>query len=183
MTARQRKFVREYMIDLNGTQAAIRAGYSKRSAGHIAYDMLNQSAPVKEAVAKAVAARSERLAVSQERVIRELARIAFSDWRDFAELGSDGLQLRADAELSDDAGAAIVEIHARDDGRPPRIKLHAKRTALMLLARCVGLTGSGRAGRWHEPEESGEDAREVLRRMLDKVEQMPEPEPDAPAAE
>jgi phage terminase small subunit len=184
LTARQRRFVREYMIDDNGTQAAIRAGYSKRSAGHIAYDMLHHSPGVKAAAAAAIAARSERLRVTADRVVTELARIAFADWRDYAVWGEDGLQLKPSADLSEDAAAAIAEFHPADDKRPARVKLHAKRAALDLLARHVGITGRGRvAPGWnpHEQEGAGEDARQVLRRMLDRVEQ--EPDEDAAAAD
>ena len=184
LTARQRKFVREYMVDANGRQAAIRAGYSKRSAAQTAYRMLRRSPGVTQAVAEAQAARDERLSVTADRVMMELARIAFADWRDYVEWGEKGLQLKASAELSDDAAAAIVEYHAADDKRPAWVKLHAKRAALDLLARHVGLVGGGRKpSAWQAPEWEGEDPREVLRRMIDRVEAEPEPEGETDAVE
>ena len=174
LTARQRKFVREYMIDQNARQAAIRAGYSQRSANQTSYRMLRQSPGVMQAVAAAMAKRDERFKVTIDRVVMELARIAFADWREYAEWGKQGLQLKASAEISEDAAAAIVEFQAGDDKHPARIKLHAKRAALDQLARYVGLAGAGRMLLAREQE--GKDAREVLRRLLDRVEQMPEPD-------
>lgn len=78
LTPRQQRFVDEYLIDLNGTQAAIRAGYSHRSAAEQSARLLAKVS-IAHAVAAAMAARSARTGVTQDRVVRELARIAFVD--------------------------------------------------------------------------------------------------------
>src|SRR2546428_632551 len=73
---RQARFVEEYLKDLNGTQAAIRAGYSAKTANEQAAQNLAKLS-IQQAVAAAMAARSARTRVSQDRVLNELARMAF----------------------------------------------------------------------------------------------------------
>ncbi len=71
LTPRQARFVDEYLIDLNATQAAIRAGYSAKNADKIGPELLGKTR-VAEAIAKAQAKRSERIAISQDDVVRGL---------------------------------------------------------------------------------------------------------------
>lgn len=71
LTPRQQRFVEEYLIDLNGTQAAIRAGYSAKSAGRQALELL-QKTLIASAVAQAQKGRSERLQLSADMVAQEL---------------------------------------------------------------------------------------------------------------
>lgn len=76
MTNKQKRFCEEYLIDLNATQAAIRAGYSPRSANKIAAE--NMAKPgIRACIDKEMAERSKRTGVNADRVIRELARVAF----------------------------------------------------------------------------------------------------------
>jgi len=77
ITAKQRRFCEEYLIDLNGTQAAIRAGYSARTAKAIASENLTKPYIAAE-IAAAFAARSERTEVTQDQVLKELTRIGFA---------------------------------------------------------------------------------------------------------
>ena len=77
---RQARFVAEYLVDLNATQAAIRSGYSARSAYSTGERML-RNAEVAAAIAEAQAARSRRTEVTADRVVLELARVAFGDPR------------------------------------------------------------------------------------------------------
>lgn len=78
MTPKQQRFVEEYLIDLNATQAAIRAGYSEDTAHSIGHENLS-----KPEIASAIAERREKLAltagVTQERIVAEYARMAFYD--------------------------------------------------------------------------------------------------------
>ena len=68
MTPKQRRFVDEYLIDLNGTQAAIRAGYSARTANEQAARLL-ANASVSAAVAEAQANRSLRTGITADYVL------------------------------------------------------------------------------------------------------------------
>jgi len=70
LTAKQQRFVEEYLIDLNATQAAIRAGYSPESAKEIGCENLTKP-NIKAAIDKAMAERSRRTGITQDRVLRE----------------------------------------------------------------------------------------------------------------
>jgi phage terminase small subunit len=87
LNPKQKRFVEEYLIDLNATQAAIRAGYSVKTAEQLGYQLL-QKTSVSEAIAKAMAERSRRTGISQDRIIQQLAKIAFSDMKDVLEWGT-----------------------------------------------------------------------------------------------
>lgn len=76
LTDRQQQFVDEYLIDLNATQAAIRAGYSAKTADVQGSRMLG-NVKVQQAIAERMADRSRRTGVNQDRVVLELAKIAF----------------------------------------------------------------------------------------------------------
>ena len=74
LTPRQARFVGEYLIDLNGTQAAIRAGYSEKSAKQQGSRLLT-NADVQAAVVKGQAEKAEKLGLSQEWVLRRLVQV------------------------------------------------------------------------------------------------------------
>jgi phage terminase small subunit len=78
MTAKQAAFVREYLVDLNGTQAAIRAGYSPATARQIADENLSKPA-VREAVEAGKAARAAAVEITAETVLRGLLAEAQAD--------------------------------------------------------------------------------------------------------
>lgn len=81
LTAKQRAFVDEYMIDLNGTQAAIRAGYSERTANRIAAENLSKPV-ISAAIAAAQQQRSERTKIDADWVLRTLAEEKAADLAD-----------------------------------------------------------------------------------------------------
>lgn len=72
LTAKQQTFVEEYLIDLNATQAAIRAGYSAKNADKIGSELLGKTR-VAEAVSMAMAERSRRTGINQDRIQQEIA--------------------------------------------------------------------------------------------------------------
>ena len=76
LTAKQERFCEEYLIDLNATQAAIRAGYSVESAGSIGSENLTKP-EIRARIDTAMAERSKRTGINADRVLRELGRIAF----------------------------------------------------------------------------------------------------------
>nr|EIU9544502.1 terminase small subunit [Pseudomonas aeruginosa] len=84
LTKKQRLFVDEYLIDLNATQAAIRAGYSTRRATEIGYQLL-QRPEVAQAIQAAMAERSKRTEVEADYVIRRLREIDEMDVLDILE--------------------------------------------------------------------------------------------------
>jgi phage terminase small subunit len=103
---RETIFVREYLLDLNGTRAAIAAGYSSKTASVAASRMLKK-VKVQALLKQMMEERRHRLDISAERVLRELARIAFFDPRKL--FNHDG-SLKNIAELDADTAAAIAGI-------------------------------------------------------------------------
>lgn len=156
LSAKQSRFIEEYLIDLNATQAAIRAGYSEKTAGSQAHDLLKKPEIAQE-VQDAKRRRSEATGITQERVLKELARIGFSDVR---KTLSSGGGLIDPQDWDDDTAAAIsslevVTVHRGDedeDGnkipeRVHKIRSWDKLSALEKLARHLGmLDGNGASG-------------------------------------
>ncbi|MDL2267163.1 terminase small subunit [Desulfovibrio sp. OttesenSCG-928-G15] len=140
LSKKQAVFVQEYLIDLNATQAAIRAGYSKKRADAIGHENLRKP-EIAEAVRKAMEARNERTEISQDRVLEELACLAFGDLRDAVSWGPDGVVLKSSDTLTPEQAAAISEVSetVTKDGGSTRIKRHDKGKALELLMRHMGM--------------------------------------------
>ena len=152
---KQLRFVQEYLIDLNGKQAAIRAGYSAKTA-EVQASRLLSIAKVAEAVAEAQQARAERTQITADRVLAELAKIGFSDirkaviWRaNVIGMVEDGdgaqrlavtneVQLVDSDKLDDATAAAVAEISQTAQGGL-RIKLHDKKGALVDIGRHLGM--------------------------------------------
>ncbi|CUK22968.1 terminase small subunit [Achromobacter xylosoxidans] len=155
LTDKQRRFVDEYLVDLNATQAAIRAGYSQKTAGQIGEQNLKKL-EIAAAVQEAQAARAKRTEITQDMVLRELAKIGFSDIRKIvrwgktelrvADAGDDeeevteayhGLALVSADDIDDDTAAAISEISEGREGL--KVKLHDKKGALVDIGRHLGM--------------------------------------------
>lgn len=159
LTAKQQRFVEEYLVDLNATQAAIRAGYSKRTANEQGSRLL-ANVSVSAAVAKSMESRSGRTGITQDMVLRELAKIGFSDIRKVVRWGETqvrmvdgedecaedmvpyhGLALIDSAEIDDDTAGAIAEVSQGKEGL--KVKLHDKKSALVDIGRHLGMFGHG----------------------------------------
>jgi phage terminase small subunit len=140
MTNKQKRFCEEYLIDLNATQAAIRAGYSPKSAHAIATENLQKPA-IRARVDAALAEQSKRTGVTADRVVRELARVAFANSQDVIDY--DNATIKADATRDDTAAVASVRVKttptAYGNGIEREVKMHDKLKALELLGRRLGL--------------------------------------------
>jgi phage terminase small subunit len=168
LTPRQRRFVEEYLVDLNGKEAAIRAGYSPRNAAAQG-SILVRKPRVAAALAEAQAARAERTMVTADKVVTELAKVAFGDPRRLVSWGPEGIVLRESAELSEAEAALVSEIWESRTaaGGTRKVKLHGKVPALLALAKHLGLFAPGVAAGGAEPEATDpEDARDRLARRL-----------------
>ena len=159
LNPKQRRFVEEYLIDLNATQAATRAGYSPATANEQGARLLAH-ASVKEAIRRGQAARSERTQITQDMVLRELAKIGFSDirravkWRSslvteedqpdggdvlvVKTIVSNTVELIASEDLDDDTAAAISEISQNATGGV-KMKMYDKKGALVDIGRHLGM--------------------------------------------
>ena len=137
LTPKQAKFVDEYLIDLNATQAAIRAGYSEKSASRIAVELLNKT-QVSETIQKCVQARAARTEITQDMVIHELAAIGFAKATDYAAVTADEcVIIKPTGALADDQQRAIASIEQGNFGI--KFKLHDKVKALELLGKHLGM--------------------------------------------
>ncbi len=151
LTPKQRRFVEEYLIDLNATQAAIRSGYSKKTAESQGSRLLS-NAKVAAAVADQMKARSNRTEITADRVLQELARIAFFDIRRL--YNADG-SLKKPSELDDEAAAVLAGVDVVEmqgamgvdgDGNANHVPMFTKKakvfdkgTALTLAMRHLGM--------------------------------------------
>lgn len=151
LTDRQERFVQEYLIDLNATQAAIRAGYAAKDAD-VQGPRLLGNVGVAEAVARAKAERSARIGLTADAVLEELAAIGFARMPDYAEWGDgDTMGLKPSADLSERQAAAIVQVTETEKfvkslgkgeqlmSRERSIKLHDKVSTLKLLGQHIGM--------------------------------------------
>lgn len=151
LTEKQARFVQEYLVDLNATKAATRAGYSTRTAGQMGHELLKKP-EIKAAVESAQQKREKRTLITQDRVLQELSRIAFFDHRKL--YNKDGSLKRLD-RLDEETAAALAsfeiletegEAVAGPDGEKRRTKRQTKKVrsfdkvaALQLAMRHLGL--------------------------------------------
>ena len=136
LTPKQEAFVREYMIDLNATQAAIRAGYSEKTANRIGAENLSKPV-IQEAIRVQRTAQEVRTKISADRVLRELARVAFADATDLAFIEDGHVRLRDSSTLSEDQRAAVAYI--KDGAAGPEVRLYDKIKALELIGKHLGM--------------------------------------------
>ncbi len=136
MTKKQKRFVEEYLIDLNATQAAIRAGYSPDTAGSIGAENLKKP-EIKSRIDKAMAERSRRTGINQDRVLQELARIGFAKITDVVD--PETAEIRTDASDDDLACIQSIKIKPNEFGTEREVKLYDKKAALVDLGKHLGL--------------------------------------------
>lgn len=149
LTPKQQLFCKEYLIDLNATQASIRAGYSKKTAGKIGTENLQKPA-IQEEIQKQMDKREKRIEITADNVLQEIAKLGFANMIDYVNLLKDGTAVLDFSGLTRDQAAAIQEItvdeyldrSSDEDGeRVKRIKfkLADKKGSLELLGRHLKL--------------------------------------------
>ena len=140
MTLKQERFLQEYLIYLNATQAAIRAGYSPKTANEQGARLLTKVS-IQAAVSKAQAERSRRTGINQDRVLLELAKVAFLNPVDVIDM--DGATIKGEANRDDTACIASVKVKTipTDDGAitEREVKTYDKLKALELLGKHLGM--------------------------------------------
>lgn len=150
LTPKRRRFVEEYLKDLNATQAAIRAGYSRKTAREQGCQLLTKL-NIREAVDELIAERSKRARKTADEVMEELENLAFLNVDDFMRVGADGDPFidMSKATRAQKAGLIAFECHDYKDGRGEeardvrkvsiRLNGAGKVTALVKLAEHHGL--------------------------------------------
>lgn len=140
LTEKQQRFIDEYLIDLNATQAAIRAGYSVKTAREQASQNLTKL-NIQQAISEKMAERSKRTGVNQDRVVMELAKIAFVNAADVID--SDDATIKAGATADDTAAIQSVKVKViptkEGEGVEREIRLNDKLKALELLGKHLGM--------------------------------------------
>jgi phage terminase small subunit len=146
------RFVQEYLIDLNATQAAIRAEYSKKTANKVGPRLL-VNVGVQRAIAAAMKAREARTEITQDRVLQELAIVGFSDLANYIDINEDTGSIRAKGfdEMPKNSSRALESITenrtVREDAKGEdsiinekvTFRMHSKIEALKLLGNHLGM--------------------------------------------
>ena len=140
MTEKQKRFVEEYLIDLNATQAAIRAGYKVDNACAMGAENLRKPQIV-DAIEKALAERSKRTGINQDRVIQELAKIAFVKITDVVNEDCEILPGANEADLAAIEAVKVKTIPTKSGevGVEREVRLSSKLKALELLGKHLGM--------------------------------------------
>lgn len=110
LTPKQERFVQEYLVDLNATAAAKRAGYSKKTAYSIGLENLKKP-EIQNAIQEAMQKRQKRTEISQDKVLLECAKLAFFDIRKLFDENGKPLDI---TKLDDDTAAALVGLDVQD---------------------------------------------------------------------
>ena len=149
LTPRQQMFCREYVIDLNATQAAIRAGYSAKTAD-VAGPRLLGNVRVAELIQTLMDKRSERVGITADAVLAEIAKMAFANMQDYTSVEGDSIRPNM-SRVTRDQMAAIQEFtvdvrrekgsdgSVGDEIEKLRFKLADKKASLELLGRHLKL--------------------------------------------
>lgn len=141
LNAKQQRFVDEYLIDLNATQAAIRAGYKKTEYTDTNANKLLENTRIREAIDKAMAERSKRTGINQDRVIQELARIAFVNPQNVINAEDGSVKENATEDDLACIQAVKVKTMSGDKGwsEEREVRLNDKMKALELLGKHLGM--------------------------------------------
>lgn len=151
LTEKQKRFCDEYLIDLNATQAAIRAGYSEETARAIGSQNLTK-VNIAEYIEKQLKKREQRTELTQDFVIRELLNIAGASGTDFAWVDDIGLaRIIPTSQVDESKRSAIASIKAGANGT--EVKTYDKIRALELLGKHLGMFSERQASNGREIED------------------------------
>ena len=153
---KQKRFCEEYVIDLNATQSAIRAGYSEKTAGSIGNNLLKK-VEIQNEINDINNKRSAKTGITSERVLTELGKIAFSDLKEYLSFDENGVQFKDSEEVD---GTLISEVSSQEtvtrrgsgDSKEETIrvnlkmKLHDKMKALELLGKHLNIFNEANSG-------------------------------------
>ena len=140
LTNKQQAFIEEYLIDLNATQASIRAGYSTSAAKEIGSENLTKP-NIKEAIEKRLAERSKRTGINQDRIVLELAKIALMKMTDIVDPETGEIRYDAtDEDLACIESIKVKTIPTKSGmGTEREVKMASKMKAIELLGKHLGM--------------------------------------------
>jgi phage terminase small subunit len=162
LTPRQQRFVAEYVVDLNATQASIRAGYSPNGARVRGTHLLANS-NIQDALGHAQEGRRLRVGLEADDVVRQLAVLAFANISDFVTWNDGGVRLRPSETVDQSKLSAVQSVTSGQHG--VTVRLHDKLRALELLAKHLGMFQEN-----SRVELEIRDGSEILERLTAKLE-------------
>lgn len=184
LTNRQALFVQEYLKDFNATQAAIRAGYAKKSANREGPKLLSNPV-IAAGVAKAQEQVKKKFEITIDEIAAEMKNLGFANMQDYMSIGPDGDPVLDWSKLTREQAAALAEVTVEDfkdgrgkkarDVRKVRFKLADKRQSLIDLARLCGLLTD-------KVEHSGSLEVTHLEKERERASKMPQEQLDAERA-
>lgn len=136
LNKKQKRFVEEYLIDLNATQAAIRAGYSPSTAYSIGNENLRKP-EIKSEIDKAIAERSKRTGINADRILQELGKLGFVNIADVVDL--DTGKVKDSATDEDLACIQSIKIKPTEWGTEREVKFYDKKSTLELMGKHLGM--------------------------------------------
>ena len=164
LSAKQVAFIEHYLVSLNATEAALKAGYSKKTAQAIGSENLKKPL-VALAIEKAMADRAAKIEVSQDAVVQELAAIAFSNIADVAEWDGNKVTVLDSHSRSKTVLSAIAQVSATQHG--VTLRMHDKQAALVNLGKHLGMFRE-------RPILEVRDGSEILNRLFGKLDEYAE---------
>lgn len=139
LTPKQKLFCKYYLISLNATDAAIKAGYSKKTANRIGTENLSKPV-IREYLESQMKRREEKLDITADKVINEIAKLAFANTTDILEITDHGVVIKDLTKLDTSCISSAEEVFDKEGMRlGVKIKLHDKTKNLELLGRHLGL--------------------------------------------
>lgn len=136
LNKKQKRFVEEYLIDLNATQAAIRAGYSPSTAYSIGNENLRKP-EIKSEIDKAIAERSKRTGINADRILQELGKLGFINIADVVDLETG--KIKDSATEEDLACIQSIKIKPTEWGTEREVKFYDKKSTLELMGKHLGM--------------------------------------------
>jgi len=146
LTPKQKRFCQEYLKDCNATQAYIRAGY--RGSADVAWAAASRllgNVKVQAYIQELQQSRSQRTQIDADRVLTELAKIAFSNITDVLSFNQGGVTVKDSSELEPDITAALdsiecTTVETETGSRTAiKVKMHSKLSALGAIAKLIGM--------------------------------------------
>ena len=148
LSEKQKRFCEEYVIDLNATQAAIRAGYSQTSARRVASQNMTKH-DIQSYIQELRQKQQERTDITADMVIKELAAIGFANLEDVVEVNNHYSAIRSEDKRPERSKKALKKVKFRRyvEGRGEdsqevevvEVEMHSKLDALDKLGRHFGI--------------------------------------------
>lgn len=143
LTPQQLRFVREYLFDMNATNAAKRAGYSIKTAAQSACRLMNDSR-IRLAIQEAQEALGKKHGITAERILEEMSKIGFSNILDYVSQDENGDTIIDLKSLDRDAAAALTELsvettQGKSTVKKVKVKPYDKMAALIQMGKHIGM--------------------------------------------